>query len=211
MVTTVLLFTTHGSLALKLSFAQRECITEQVKHQHDTIKLSFVSLASRHYSRGVYDISIFDPKGQTVAEKRAVSSEELEYVSGVPGLYTFCFTEVVRKKTSRTRYETKEIMIEVTIVSQAMIDHSEDKAKEEHLDEVWDCVGIVGHYLQDLRWQSRYQQELDVAHIQAAGAVRQQINNMLMLKVFVIFCVGFLQIFAVTHFFNFKRNRGILG
>eukprot|EP01024_Parvocaulis_polyphysoides_P023029 TRINITY_DN2129_c0_g1_i2.p2 TRINITY_DN2129_c0_g1~~TRINITY_DN2129_c0_g1_i2.p2 ORF type:complete len:220 (-),score=17.58 TRINITY_DN2129_c0_g1_i2:365-1024(-) len=197
--------------ALKLRFARRECITENVNGYNDKIKLSFVSLPGQFTERGIYDITVYDPQQQKVVEKRAVSSAELEYAAKQQGQYTFCFSEIVRKRGAKTDYEVKEVMIEIIMGGQNTIDHVEDKAKEEHLQEVWQSIGILRRYLQELRWQSRYQQELDVAHIEAAGAVRRCIDYMVSLKVIVLVCVGFFQVFAVTHFFNFNRNRGLLG
>lgn len=80
------------SVAVKLKFATRECVSHTLQAQQ-RFWGSFVSLPDQHGLRRLYRLSITSPSGAQVYESAAERDGSFSQVPLEAGRYSFCLTE----------------------------------------------------------------------------------------------------------------------
>ncbi|QCD97673.1 transmembrane emp24 domain-containing protein p24beta3-like [Vigna unguiculata] len=190
----------HG-FALSISLYDRECVSEHVLHDGDTVSGNFVVIdydifwSSDH--PGI-DFSVTSPAGSVVYSLKGTSGDKFQFKAAIHGIYKFCF------QNPASTPETVSFYIHV-----GHIPNEHDLAKDEHLDPINVKIAELREALESIIIEQKYLKARDTRHRHTNESTRKRVVFYTILEYVLFAATSLLQVVYIRRLFSksFAYNR----
>ncbi|BAT85477.1 hypothetical protein LR48_Vigan50s004700 [Vigna angularis] len=190
----------HG-LALSISLYDKECVSEQVLHDGDTVSGNFVVIdydifwSSDH--PGI-DFSVTSSTGSLVYSMKGTSGDKFQFKAAIHGIYKFCF------QNPASTPETVSFYIHV-----GHIPNEHDLAKDEHLDPINVKIAELREALESIIIEQKYLKARDTRHRHTNESTRKRVVFYTILEYILFAATSLLQVIYIRRLFSksFAYNR----
>ncbi|KAG2405842.1 Transmembrane emp24 domain-containing protein [Vigna angularis] len=186
---------------LNESLYDKECVSEQVLHDGDTVSGNFVVIdydifwSSDH--PGI-DFSVTSSTGSLVYSMKGTSGDKFQFKAAIHGIYKFCF------QNPASTPETVSFYIHV-----GHIPNEHDLAKDEHLDPINVKIAELREALESIIIEQKYLKARDTRHRHTNESTRKRVVFYTILEYILFAATSLLQVIYIRRLFSksFAYNR----
>ncbi|XP_061369105.1 transmembrane emp24 domain-containing protein p24beta3-like [Gastrolobium bilobum] len=187
--------------ALSISLNDKECVSEYVQYDGDTVSGNFVVMdhdifwSSDH--PGI-DFMVTSPGGNIVHALKGTSGDKFEFKATQNGLYNFCF------HNPASTPETVSFYIHI-----GHIPNEHDLAKDEHMDPINVKIAELREALESIITEQKYLKARDARHRHTNESTRKRVVLYTLLEYILFAATSLLQVVYIRRLFSksFAYNR----